>query len=161
MKDPRMCLTYRYWARCLPPHRIIVVFREAAQVWPRFKWRGRRGRFINVGRARRFIRMWNEYNHAVLDALDTIAPTMVAHLVLDYHELMTNDAEFERLREFTGRDLVDVRKPELYRSRGSGDIYLQTAELLCRLTGNERPGDILDEWRRRRVVNMEDLPPSP
>lgn len=50
--------------------------------------------------------------------------------------MMDGDEEWKRLQNFVGRDLEDMRKPGLFRSRARKDIFLRFADwLLTRRTG--------------------------
>lgn len=122
MKDPRMCLTYHLWAKELPPHRLIVVYRDPAHIWPRYRWQGIRGLISNPQRAYTYQKLWIEHNRGVIDALEAGSAESI---ILHYHDLMTEDREFERLKEFAGRELTDLRKPEMYRSRSDADTLLK------------------------------------
>ena len=42
-KDPRAALTYRYWKKVLPPHKVIVIYRDPVEVWRRYSRVTRRG----------------------------------------------------------------------------------------------------------------------
>jgi hypothetical protein len=127
IKDPRMCLTYQLWAEALPLHKIIVVYREPSQVWPRFKWLGKRKYLSNFNRAYSYLHRWQEHNRNIISFLKN---TENEHVIIGYHELMTSEAEFERLRSFVDRPLVDRRKPELYRSKSRRDIFIRFADWL-------------------------------
>ena len=153
MKDPRMCLTYRLWNENLPPHKLIVVYREPAQVWPRFKWWGKRGLVTNFRRAYAYLRLWIDHNRSILNAIrDSSCP----RIVLSYHDLMTDDAEFERLRTFVGHDLVDSRKPELYRSTSQPDFYLRLARWVLEKRTGLRASETLVELQDLRAREIMD-----
>lgn len=148
-KDPRTCLTWPLWREELPEHRIVAVYRDPVEVWPHFRWEGRRGPLVNHRYAEQYLERWTEHNDAVIEAAAAAGDRA---LVLGYRELMTDDAEFARLQTFVGRDLDDRRRPDLYRHRGEPDRYLRrAAERLRRRTGRgleERLAE-LGEWRRK------------
>lgn len=123
-KDPRLTLVYDLWAQELPEHRLIAVYRDPAEAWPRFKWRGRRLYHTNFARASAFLDRWHEHNERLLGLVKSGRPNL---LVLSYHELMSNDAELQRLRDFVGRNLVDRRQNNLYRGRPHPDVFLRAA----------------------------------
>ncbi|MDO9171178.1 MAG: sulfotransferase [bacterium] len=123
-KDPRLTLVYDLWARELPEHRLIAVYRDPAEAWPRFKWRGRRLYHTNFARASAFLDRWHEHNECLLRLAGEPGRNV---LFLSYHELMSNDAELQRLRDFVGRDLVDRRQSGLYRGRPHPDVFLRAA----------------------------------
>lgn len=111
-KDPRTCLTYEHWARVLPPHSLIVVYRTAEEGWAHY-WNSSRGR-RRATVFHRFLPSWCEHNRAILDVL---ARSTMPAIVLRYAALMTGTDELERLGRFLARPLVDVRQPALMRSR--------------------------------------------
>lgn len=124
-KDPRTSLTYPLWAEELPPHKIVVLFRDAAQVWPRYIWAGKRLYHTNFSRAYAYVQRWQEHN---LSLLKYLQETSMDYLVLNYGELMTSDQEFRRLDNFIGGGLKDLRNPQLYRSKTQGDWFFSAAD---------------------------------
>ena len=128
-KDPRTSLTYPLWLQELPPHKIIVLFRDAAQVWPRYIWAGRRYYHTNFSRAYSYVQRWQEHNLSILECLRT---TKMDYLVLNYGELMTSDREFNRLDQFVGGGLKDLRNPDLFRSKTKGDWFFSAADWWCK-----------------------------
>lgn len=144
-KDPRTCLTYADWARVLPPHRIIVVYRRPEEAWTHY-WNSTRGsRRLTV--LREFLPRWCEYNAAILRALET---TSMPSIVLHYSRLMDDDREFARLRDFLGRDLSDQRRPGMRRSRPRPSVSYALARGLHRLGGGADPAAIVAGLDRRR-----------
>lgn len=131
-KDPRTCLTYAEWARVLPEHRIIVIYRRPEEAWAHY-WASTRGlRRLTV--FREFLSCWCEYNAAILEALRT---TAMPWIVLHYTRLMKDDAEMQRLESFIGRQLADRRQPGMRRSRTvpGGAYRLARAWHACRGVG--------------------------
>ena len=124
-KDPRTCLTYPLWAEALPPHRLIVVYREPGEVWPRYTLKRAHHFLNNFERAWQYLNRWYEHNAAILECL---AATNQPHIVLSYRELMNGDQELRRLEEFVGRPLVDRRRGGLYRNRARWSVHLAVAE---------------------------------
>ena len=147
-KDPRSALIYQLWREELPQHKIIAVFRDPAQVWPRFKWHGRRKYHTNFSRADSYLQRWWEHNANILRFL---RETEMDFLVIDYHKLMTTDDEFQRLQDFVGRPLQDRRKPELYRSKARRDLFIRYADLMLRLRRGQTSHALMREldWFRR------------
>lgn len=132
-KDPRTALTYGLWEQELPPHRIIAIVRDPAEVWPRFRYGGKRKYLGNFQYAWDYVNRWYEYNANIQDTLER---TTNDAILLEYGSLMTDDAEFRRLQEFVGRPLQDHRHPDLYRSRPDMDLFLRLADSrLKRKTG--------------------------
>jgi hypothetical protein len=124
-KDPRCALTYNLWAQELPPHKIIAVYRDPAQVWPRFRWNGKRKYHTNFNRAYIYLQRWHEHNTNILKFLKEGSNE---YLMINYHDLMSGDKDFIRLQEFVGQDLVDRRNLGLYRSKSGGDFFLKAAD---------------------------------
>ncbi|MCB1184553.1 sulfotransferase [bacterium] len=148
-KDPRTCLTYGEWAGRLGDHRLIAVFREPSQVWPRFKWQGRRRYHTNFQRAVSYLARWHEYNEGVLAALER-APG--PSLVLDYHDFMVSDDAFDRLERFVGRRLEDRRDPAMYRSREGSDLFLRAADRWLTWRSGRSIAGMMARLRRRMEV---------
>lgn len=81
-KDPRSALTYNLWAEELPEHKIIAVFRDPAQIWPRYRWNGKRKFHTNFNRAYSYLHRWREHNVNILEFLKT-GP--MDHIVINYN----------------------------------------------------------------------------
>ena len=124
-KDPRTCLTYRFWREELPEHRIIGVYRDPRRIWPRFKWMGMRRKHENFHRAYAFLARWQEHN---LNVLRIFESTDQDGILLNYHDFMTGNESFARLQKFVERPLEDKRRAELYRSQTEGDLFLTVAD---------------------------------
>jgi len=151
-KDPRCALTYDLWREVLTVHRLIVIYRNPAEVWPRFRWNGVRKYHTNFNRAYRYLQHWNEHNRSIIRYLEE---TTNDYLVLDYRELMSDDREFARLQDFVGRPLEDRRRTELYRTRTEGDVFLRVAtRFLASRKGLTSEGTMvgLASWRERSLA---------
>lgn len=109
-KDPRTCMTYEYWERSLPAHRIVAVYRPFAEVLLRYKvaW-------TSPVRLLRVARSWIVHNEMLARHLERSDDA----IVLRYDELMGSDAELARLADHLGVEIVDRRRADLYRARGS------------------------------------------
>jgi hypothetical protein len=148
-KDPRMCLTYGLWAANLPRHKLIAVYRDPALIWPRFKWHGVRRHHTNLHRAYAFLTRWHEHNFGILRAIES---TKMESLVFNYHDFMKLPFGFERLQDFVGRPLQDMRRGDLYRSERGSDVFLHAADwLLNRRRGWSVAGTMqqLAAWEHR------------
>ena len=149
-KDPRAALIYNLWDEELPEHRAIVVFRDPAEVWPRFKWTGRRLFHTNFNRAYSYLSRWLEHNNRILDVLES---RHTPFIVLSFRALMAGNEEFEKLQDFMGRPLEDRRQNRLYRSMPKTDIFLRAADwFLANLKGLSCQNTMarLEALRRRR-----------
>lgn len=107
-KDPRTCLTYPWWNRALPAHRIVAVYRPFDEVMLRY-----RASWTSPIRTIRIARNWMIHNELLAEHLTDRSDSVL----LRYDELMSDDREFERLSGYLDVDLVDRRKPQLYRAR--------------------------------------------
>lgn len=107
-KDPRSCLTYRWWQRGLPPHRVVAIYRPFDEVMLRY-----RVRWTSPIRTLRIARNWIVHNELLTDHLEARSD----FVLLRYDALMADDDEFGRLCGYLGVELADRRKPELYRAR--------------------------------------------
>ncbi|RME48598.1 MAG: hypothetical protein D6796_06055 [Caldilineae bacterium] len=150
-KDPRTTLTYRLWVSELPAHRVIAVYRAPAQIWPRFRYNGVKYFYTNPLRAVKFMRRWCEHNVRILSDLREYA---VDFLILNYHALMTTDAEFRRLETFVGQPLQDCRRPDLYRSRLRRAPLLKWAAWWVHRQTGHHPDDII-----RRLEALRQMRP--
>lgn len=128
-KDPRSVVTYPLWHHLLPQHRVIAIYRNPAGNWPRHRWRGLRKRYSNPWRAYVHLRQWYEYNEAILTNGSKLGDDF---LLLNYEKLMQSDAEISRLQAFLGKQLKDMRKAGMHRSRTQGDILFRCVQWLMK-----------------------------
>jgi hypothetical protein len=144
-KDPLSCLTYEQWAHVLPEHRVIAVYRDPGAVMRHYRCRR-----WDVVRAWRVLRAWSQYNRGVTDALERAGRN---GLCLRYEALMSDEAEFERLRQFVGRDLADMRRASSQRAHGAHRLRRPVGTALALKTGTdpERILARLDGLRRASV----------
>jgi hypothetical protein len=146
-KDPRTCLTYLYWDQLLPDHKIIVVYRHFFEILHHYKvydWHQ-----FKLPRLRKVIRAWVYHNQRILDYLNT---THHQYLIINYKQLMTNENEFNRLGNFIGKQLVDNRNPDLYRSKVTRS-RLTIFERLATLGLKNHPNSILKQLELLRRNN--------
>jgi hypothetical protein len=125
-KDPRSCLTYPFWRRVLPPHRLVVVFRGLGQVLERY-----RAGFRHPLRTMRVVQAWTIYNWSILRYVEESEGPV---LMLRYERMMNEPDGLEQLEEFIERPVRDVRDPLRHRSRSSStSLPAWLAPLLARL----------------------------
>ncbi len=145
-KDPRTCLTYPVWASALPEHKLIVIFRDPREIWPRF--RPNRSQFyLGPHHARMMLSRWREHNVRILEY---IRDAKAEVLILRYRDLMTTQEEFDRLQTFVGRKLIDRRNPALYRSRARFHPSLALVNTWNELVHRQGYRRVLDELVRLR-----------
>lgn len=146
-KDPRASLVYPLWAKELPEHKIIAIYRPPEEIWPRFRYNGIRLFHTNPQRAWVFLNRWMEHNANILGYL---RDTPMGYLVLSYRQLMTTQSEFERLQSFVGRSLQDQRRMDLYRSRRRWSPLLKlAARRLAKQTGST-PEHVIEQFETLR-----------
>lgn len=99
-KDPRAALTYRYWKKVLPPHKVIVIYRDPVEVWRRYS------RVTRRVFSRLAFKVWGDYNKNILESLpeDNV-------LFLNFEDLLSKDSELKKLKLFTHTDIIDIRDP--------------------------------------------------
>ena len=141
-KDPRTCLTYPIWAGELPEHRIIAVYRDASEVWPRYRARSWKHYFANYRRAWYMVNRWCEHTAGLIATLEA---TPQDYIVLNYRELMTTDREFDRLQEFVGISLEDRRRKDLYRSKVKSYLPLIAADRIYRRRNGYGYADLMTQ----------------
>lgn len=141
-KDPLTCLTYEQWAHVLPEHRVIAVYRDPGAVMRHYRCRR-----WDVPRAWRVLHAWSQYNQGLADA---VARAGRNALCLRYEALMSDESEFERLQEFVGRDLADMRRASSQRAHGHHPLRRSVGTALGWKTGvnPERILARLDDLRR-------------
>ncbi len=152
IKEPRMCLTYPLWRQELPPHRIVGVYREPHEIWPRFRYDGVRRWHKNPLYAWQFVDAWLDHNRLLLELMAEPSPD---RLLLNYRRLMSEDEEFQRLEQFLGRSLTDMRRPQLYRSRGVRSTLVNLVDRLGasrRGTTLSRTFQALEQLREQQVA---------
>ncbi len=148
-KEPRTTLTYPLWETELPVHRIIAAYRSPDEIWPRFRWRGWRRRYVNPHRAWQFVSRWLQHNQSLVQYLRN---TSMDFIVINYRRLMSSDEEFRRLEQFVGSKLTDIRKKALYRERKpKSDILLTAASGIARLTAGQSPQEVMADLEKLRA----------
>ncbi len=124
-KDPRCAITYPLWNEELPEHKIIFIYREMSEVWPRYRYDSILYFPYNFKLAWAHVEQWYVYNAAIIAALKN---TTREFITLEYKALMTTQSEFDRLAAFIGKGLDDRRRPELYRTSKQNSIHLKSAD---------------------------------
>jgi hypothetical protein len=113
-KDPRTSLVYPSWARVLPQHKIIAIYRPPEELFLRYRPKKLIRRYRDLPVAIKLVKRWCEHNSRLIEYLEG---TPMEYLVLEYRRLMSEQKEFERLQAFVGQPLVDQRRKDLYRNR--------------------------------------------
>lgn len=124
-KDPRTCLTWKFWRPILPPHKLICIFRNVDEVHHRYRWRGK---WFGL----RAMDAWYRYNRAMLNAYQAAAPA--DRSLIDYHSLMSKADATSELAAFVGRPLEDRRDPKMRRTTRKADLRTYRDALIYLLT---------------------------
>ena len=145
-KDPRTALTYPLWKEVIGEHKIIAIYRNPEEIWPRFRWQGWRRKYVNPLWAYQYISRWVEHN---INLIKYCSNLQGSYLLLDYHSLMTTDKEFKRIEAFTGESLTDMRKKELYRVRKpKKDYTLAIASWVYKVVNGRSYNEIILELEK-------------
>ena len=120
---------------------IIGIYRSPDEIWPRFRWRGLRKRYMNPLWAWQFLSRWMEHNLSLIEYLQSATSP---YLLLDYRKLMVTDTEIERLQAFTGFPIKDTRRRELDRTKKPrADLCLEFADWLMRRVRGMSAKDVM------------------
>jgi len=71
-------------------------------------------------------------------------------IVLNYRELVTTQAEFDRLQKFMGLPLTDRRRPSLYRARSQNTLFLKFMMRLFALKNGCAPEKLIEQLEALR-----------
>jgi len=162
-KDPRTCLFLDTYAKLLPGARYLVVLRNyqsvvssllrrdfvsvdqkymarnyiQRQIWTHFR-RPRRLKAFYHGHAESYLKVWINYNEAILNMLKKLQPD--DYLVINYSQLLENDSEVFLF--LTGKwkfalnyfDFKDVYKQELMNKADDISEFVTDKTLLIKAT---------------------------
>jgi hypothetical protein len=120
-KDPRTCLTYDFWKALLPPHKLVCVFRDAAEVQQHYAK-------VNKGPPKRVLDAWFSYNRGMVRAYRSAAPS--DRIMIDYGRFMSDEQGLAELSRFLGRPLVDRRQHALRRSNQAPPLSFHLRSVL-------------------------------
>jgi hypothetical protein len=151
-KDPRTVLTYPLWRAVLPPHRIIGIYRDPAEIWPRRRAKHHGCRWLDGWYALRHLRQWCEYNDAIIRYCARFDGQC---LILNYRRLMSTDEELARISRFIGRKVPDRRRPARHRSDPCRDPVFETIRNAMDRFGPWRPRVVA---RRLALLGMTGAP---
>ena len=126
--------------------------RSPQEVWLRYR-RTHRNPLRRLVRAWRVADAWTRHNLGIARALEC---TSQPALLLDYRLLVTTDHEFRRLGRFLGQDLVDERRPDLYRNRADRAPLFDAVAAIYRLIRGIGPYDVQRRLAALRAASLED-----
>lgn len=127
-KDTLTCLTYDYWKAVLPPHSVILVYRDPREVAGHYLWRADLRNVPFVAFAA--LRCWAVYNARILSTLECWNDV----LILNYAMLMKDGSELGRLTRFVGCRVPDGREVARYRARNIHGALYEAVSALVRLS---------------------------
>ena len=148
-KDPRTCMTYGWWSRELPEHRLIAVYRPLEECFAHYvaAARGRWWRYISV--LVRCVPQWCYRNTVIADAVERNPDRA---LLLSYPRLMDGVEELRRLERFIDRTVTDRRRQDLYRHRACGSIGFRIACAIHRFRGGAQPCEVERRLESLRLI---------
>jgi hypothetical protein len=114
-KDPRMALTYQFWKKSLPEHRLVIIYRNPIEVWKRYSG------FIKPWQYRLPFETWCDYNSMILRYIKESSSNQ--YVCLNFEKLLTGNDEWNRFSSYVGSDLVDIRDVSQAKNRCSEDDY--------------------------------------
>lgn len=144
-KDPRTCLTYNYWEKIIPEHRLVIVYRHPVQVINHyFKRRYGPKTVFKMSRA---LECWTVYNSLLLEIITKKQDA----ILLNFSQLMENKDGLLGLEKFIGLPVKDIRDPKSYRSRGTGNLYYPLALIHNKIAGKVSPLAVYRKLERYRA----------
>lgn len=146
-KDPRTALTYGYWKEHLPDHRLIIVYRNPVEVWKRYY-----PHLNKFSQLRLPFKVWYDYNKMILNyAKDSNNGQAI---FLNFEQLLSSMAEWDRLREFVDVDLVNVCNPMQSTNRISEDDRDALSYKFLMSVVGRRAGKMFHEMEILRELDM-------
>lgn len=109
-KDPRTCLTYKFWKQHLGEHYIIGVYRSQLEVLNHYISKQRFGNF-RLLLIYRVLKAWFIYNSAVINSIKDANGTLIS-----YTNFMTLPNSINTLSGLLSIDIKDLRNSSLRRS---------------------------------------------
>lgn len=116
-KDPRTCMTYRAWRKHLPEHRVLVSFRNPYEVAAHLARSVRKIRMLKrIRRIAGGLNSWYLHNRNIVEYHREAEGRF---MFIDYNRFMSGggDDYMERISEFCGMEIRDLRDINLYRNR--------------------------------------------
>ncbi|MBD3179921.1 MAG: hypothetical protein GF417_10140 [Candidatus Latescibacteria bacterium] len=116
-KDPRTCMTYRAWREHLPPHRVLVSFRNPYEVAAHLTRSVRNIRMLKrIGRTAGGLNSWYLHNRNILEYYRENGSDF---FFIDYNRFMSEEGDgyIDRISEFCQIEISDLRDRDLYRNR--------------------------------------------
>lgn len=122
-KDPRTSLSYSVWEKCLPPHKVIYIYRDPLEIWHHYrKYIPRRKVIQRIKQGYKALRAWQIHNCMLLKHFKE---NHHHSCILNFSDFMESTSELNRLSEFVGIDLIDCREKSMYRSKPESDFFFK------------------------------------
>ena len=126
-KDPRTCMTYRYWQPFLGEHYIIGVFRSPWTVANHYL-KKRKLSAIRFDIIYKVLKAWFIYNHELLNHIrDTKA------ILINYKIFMSEQGSVKTLSNKLGIELKDLRNKTLNRSSNNSTFQVRFVSFLIKI----------------------------
>lgn len=119
-KDPRTCLTYKFWKKILPEHKLIIVYRHPVEVEKHYvKTISAKYTQHDINKLRYKIHCtWLMYN---MQLIKIIGREKKPSLLINYSKYFEDNKDIMCLQKYAGRFLVDTRDFNLYRHKQNND----------------------------------------
>ena len=140
-KDPRTCLTYSIWKKVLPPHKLVMIYRNPCQVIKHYSKLVFRP--IQIYNA---LKIWEEYNEAIINIYQQ---SDVPCLLVDFEDFMSDGTSRTYLKEFLNVEVRDARDEKQFRHRTARGNYYSFLNMV-HLTKSEKL------FQRLKLLSKED-----
>jgi hypothetical protein len=151
MKSPWLTFTYDAWAKYLPDHRLILVYRHP---WDVFLHYFKKNGWLKKITAWKSIRRWDEYNRKILKIFRQSNTDPNSCLIIRYDQLLHDHSQFKLLEQFAGKPLPDCRKNNAAASSASPPPL---ANILFRLLFTKKVQALLRELNESAEMNQSRL----
>lgn len=125
-KDPRTCMTYRFWRPFLGEHYIIGVFRSPWTVTNHY-FKKRKLSPIRLDITYKALKAWFVYNQELLDHIKGERSVLI-----DYRSFMSEENSVKSLSEKLGFELKDLRNKNLNRSSKKITFQIRIVKILLK-----------------------------
>lgn len=146
-KDPRTCLTYPIWKEVLPPHKLIMVYRNPCQIAKHYS------RVVDIPwRIYNALNTWEEYNKAILRIFEQ---SDVPCLLLDFEDYISKNETQINLRDFLDVQIQDARDTRQYRHRTVKSNYYTLFNKM-KLTDSDKLYKKLKQLSEKNPANVKE-----
>lgn len=144
-KDPRTCLTYSFWEKILPSHRIIIVYRDPYSVFKHYN----KNKKKNPLRMYRSVNHWRTYNQRIINIISS--KPRESYLIFNYEDLMTSDNVIKELSLFCNKSITDVRDKNQWNTKPGNNIPFRVISWLKYLSSGVSNKQIIDNLNNLKL----------